>query len=75
MYPISIAETGWYQLESIKTLEIKPTIYLREAATTGNQGRCLLGRANDLVAQCKPPLAQADARWDMQNGKNKWYGI
>ena len=50
------------------------TSTLRETATTGNQGRRPLGRTNDLVAQCKPPLAQADARWDMQNGKDKWYG-
>ena len=44
-------------------------------AATGNQGQRPLGHATDLVTQCKPPLVQADARWDAQSGKGKWYGI
>ena len=39
-------------------LEMKPTIYLKKAAATGNQGRRPLGRANDLVTSVSPHLSK-----------------
>jgi len=43
------------------------------AAATGNHGQRPLGRATDPVTQCKPPLFNADARWDVLRGNDQWY--
>jgi len=47
-------------------------VQYRDAAAIEDYGRRPPGRTTD---QGKPPLVQADACWDTQSGKDKWYGI